>query len=221
MPQSGSTSSLGGLGSLGASFNQALSTDYSGQWNGPRYHNTAAACQHYYTMNFKWDYTTSGATSTWINYALDTTGISGTITVTSNFAPETPEQKVAREAADAFRAHIGKKAEKLLVALLTATQKKMWLAMGLLLIPSAVTPGRVYRLSRKTGLIRMYQDGVPMVDLCIHENEGLPLADRIIAMKFLIDAEEPELHRIALKHAVPAAERDPLRPELLKLAKAA
>ena len=45
--------------------------------------------------------------------------------------------------------------------------------------------------------------------------------DRVVAMKFLLEAEEPEVHRIANRHAIPVTGREPLRRELLELARVA
>ena len=42
-----------------------------------------------------------------------------------------------------------------------------------------------------------------------------------VAMKFLLEAEEPEVHRIANRHAIPVTGREPLRRELLELARVA
>jgi hypothetical protein len=135
--------------------------------------------------------------------------------------PEAPEERARREAYAAVQIIANKRADRLLVSLLTTRQKKMWMAMGFLLLPSATMPGVVYKVQRSTHMIRMYRDGVPEVDLCVHENEGLPLSDRVIAMKFLLETEESEIHKYANRHAVPIHSREPLRPELLKLARAA
>lgn len=122
-----------------------------------------------------------------------------TAVTTWEIRPPTPEEVAQAEAQRARLAVISKRADRLLVALLTSKQKAMWLRLGYILIPSAAMPGVVYKLPRQ-GMVGVYEEGHHVMDLCIHGNDALPLGDRIVSMKLLIEAEEAELHEIANVH---------------------
>lgn len=109
-----------------------------------------------------------------------------------------------------FTPEVLARAHKLLVHLLSSKQRRMWMRVGFILIPSASRPGVVYRISRETSLIREYREGYPVRDLCVHPNDvHLPLGDRIATLKLLVEAEEADLLATAIEHkvAVPAGYR--------------
>lgn len=96
-----------------------------------------------------------------------------------------------------------KRAEKLLRGMINTRQRKAWERWGFIDVPSPSQKHVAYRIP-KTGLVVMYEHGKAVKRLCIHNNEYLPEADKIVAMKMLIEAEEPELHRIANVHRMTA-----------------
>jgi len=94
-----------------------------------------------------------------------------------------------------------RRAERLLLGRVSARQRATWERFRYIIVPSRRTPGVVYRIPA-SGMIRMYERGRPVHDLCIHGHEALPDADRVLAMKLLAEAEEDELLRIAVRHTV-------------------
>lgn len=106
-----------------------------------------------------------------------------------------------------------KRAECLLRNMITSRQRKAWERWGFIDVPSPSKDHVAYRIP-KTGLIVMYEHGKPVKRLCIHGESGLPPADHIIAMKMLIEAEEPALLKTALVHKLQEANMERL-PMLL------
>lgn len=111
---------------------------------------------------------------------------------------------------------IFKRAERLLQSMLTKQQRRMYERFGFFDLPSPVQKHVAYRIP-KSGLIVMFEHGVPVKRLCIYEKEGLPPADWLIAAKLLVESEEPELLKIANHHkldvhipADPRVDRVPL-----------
>jgi hypothetical protein len=116
-----------------------------------------------------------------------------TFTTSAPLAPPSPAVLLAERRADRF-----------LRGLLTARQRRMWERFRYIIVPSPNRPGVVYRIPAH-GMIRQFERGRPVRDLCIHVNDDLPVGDRIVSFKLLIEAEEAELHRTANVHRIPSA----------------
>ncbi len=82
------------------------------------------------------------------------------------------------------------RAEALLAGFLTSEQLEVLKATGYLAVPSPRHPGRVYHIPRQPGQITVYENGRPVLKLCVQPCVRLPLADHILLHKLMIEGDE-------------------------------
>ena len=95
------------------------------------------------------------------------------------FSPEAPDWREAN-----------RRAEALLAEFLTAEQLQALKTTGYLAIPSPGHPGRIYHIPRRSGQVMVYENGRRVLQLCVQPREHLPVADRILLHKLLIEGDE-------------------------------
>jgi len=94
-----------------------------------------------------------------------------------------------------------KRAERLLDRLLTSRQRKYWDRNRYIDIQSPSRPNVLYRVPAY-GKIMCFESGKLTKRLCIYVLGSLPLADKILTLKMMIEADEPEFLKIANVHPV-------------------
>jgi hypothetical protein len=90
---------------------------------------------------------------------------------------------------------------------LTAAQWAQWLtARRFEVVGSA---GGRYRVERGVlgNIVALAPDGRPTHRLCVHPDEGLPLADMLVAQTLALQSDEPGVLRLANRHALRAEDR--------------
>ena len=83
-------------------------------------------------------------------------------------------------------------AEALLRDVLDAQEYEQLTKRAYIEVTSPTDPGRVYRIPRSPGLVRVYDHGVAVRDLCIQPVDYLPSADVIAMHKLMIQGAEHE-----------------------------
>ena len=89
------------------------------------------------------------------------------------------------------------RAEALLRDLLTEEQYRQLGRRGYLEVSSPSRPRRVYRVPRHQGQVKVYEDGVAIMALCVQPIEPVPDGDVVVMHKLMIEGNEEEYLRIA------------------------
>ena len=89
------------------------------------------------------------------------------------------------------------RAELLLKELLTEDEYRQLNRRGYLEVPSPSRPRRTYRVPRHQGQVRVYDDGVPTMALCVQPVEPMPDGDVVVMHKLMIEGNEAEYLRTA------------------------
>lgn len=95
----------------------------------------------------------------------------------------------------------GERAEALLRDVLDEGEYQQLTKHGYLDVRSPTDPQRIYRIPAYVGLVRMYEHGVAVRELCIQPLEPLPSADVIAMHKLMIRGDEQEYLIRARKYA--------------------
>ena len=107
----------------------------------------------------------------------------------------------------AFTAIAVKRAEQLLDRLLTSKQRRYWHRNRYVDIRSPAYPNRLYRIPAH-GQIMCFDSGKLTKRLCIYSLDRIPLADKIVALKVMIESDEQEFLKIAIPHPIREVGRD-------------
>jgi hypothetical protein len=96
------------------------------------------------------------------------------------------------QAVDSYRAEVSAKrrAEELLLAVLTTEQYCQLTRLGYIDIKSPHDHERIYRVPRGPGLVRVIEGGKETASLCLHPLEKLPDADSVVMHTLMIEADE-------------------------------
>lgn len=89
------------------------------------------------------------------------------------------------------------RAETLLRDLLSEEQYRLLGRRGYLEILSPSRPQRVYRVPRHQGQVKVYENGVAIMALCVQPVEPVPDGDVVVMHKLMIEGNEEEYLRIA------------------------
>jgi hypothetical protein len=91
-----------------------------------------------------------------------------------------------------------RRSEALLCELLTASEYQQLCAEGYLEVASPTRPGRIYRVPRGPGQVRVVEDGQHIERLCLQPARAtLPDADVVLMHKLLIQTDEETYLRTA------------------------
>ncbi len=85
-----------------------------------------------------------------------------------------------------------RRANALVRSLLTAHQFQQLRRRGYLEVPSPSIPQRVYRVPGSGGMVRVYEGGHAIMDLCLQPVETLPEGDVVVMHKLMIEGNEQE-----------------------------
>lgn len=89
------------------------------------------------------------------------------------------------------------RAEQLLAETLAPEEYVQLSRLGYIDVPSPNVPGRVYRVPKYRGRVRVYEDGRPVMSLCVQPVELVPDADVVLIHKLMIEGNEQEYLRLA------------------------
>lgn len=85
-----------------------------------------------------------------------------------------------------------RRANALMRAMLTSGQYQQLSRHGYIEVTSPNTPHRVYRIPGAGGLVRVYEQGHAIMDLCLQPVDPLPDGDVVVMHKLMIEANEQE-----------------------------
>ncbi|HCI79548.1 MAG TPA: hypothetical protein DHW02_07650 [Ktedonobacter sp.] len=84
------------------------------------------------------------------------------------------------------------RAKALLREILSDTQYQQLVKCGYLEVTSPTIDERVYRIPGSGGLVKVFERGCPVMELCLQPAEPLPDGDVIVMHKLMIEANEEE-----------------------------
>ncbi len=84
------------------------------------------------------------------------------------------------------------RAKVLLREMLSENQYQQLMRSGYLEVPSPTYDHRVYRIPGSGGLVKVYERGTPLMELCLQPAEPLPDGDVVVMHKLMIEANEQE-----------------------------
>lgn len=82
------------------------------------------------------------------------------------------------------------RAEELLCEFLDEREYEQWTRRDYVDVVSPHNAQRIYRIPRYIGLVRMYENGIAMCELCLRSVEPLPGPDVILMHKLMIQGDE-------------------------------
>lgn len=82
------------------------------------------------------------------------------------------------------------RAEELLREFLDEREYEQWTRRDYVDVVSPHNAQRIYRIPRYIGLVRMYENGIAMCELCLRSVEPLPGPDVILMHKLMIQGDE-------------------------------
>lgn len=111
------------------------------------------------------------------------------------------QQMVGRIPADVSRRVTpSDRAEALLRGVLDEAEYQQLTKCGYFDLRSPSEVERIYRIPRYCGLVRMYEHGVAVRELCVQSVEPLPTADILVMHKIMIQGNEQEYLACARKY---------------------
>lgn len=84
------------------------------------------------------------------------------------------------------------RARVLLREMLSETQYQQLIKCGYLEVASPSFDSRTYRIPGAGGLVKVYERGCPIMELCLQPAEPLPDGDVVVMHKLMIEANEQE-----------------------------
>ncbi len=84
------------------------------------------------------------------------------------------------------------RAKALLREMLTENQYQQMIKFGYLEVISPSIENRVYRIPSAGGLVKVYERGCAVMELCLQPAEPLPDGDVVVMHKLMIEANEQE-----------------------------
>jgi len=84
------------------------------------------------------------------------------------------------------------RAKVLLREMLSEGQYQQLIKFGYLEVPSPAYENRIYRIPGSGGLVKVYEKGCAVMELCLQPAEPLPDGDVVVMHKLMIEANEQE-----------------------------
>ncbi len=85
-----------------------------------------------------------------------------------------------------------RRANALLQEMVSESQYEQWLKFGYLEVSSPSIENRIYRIPGSDGLVKVYESGQEVMDLCLQPAEPLPESDVVLLHKLMIEGNEQE-----------------------------
>jgi hypothetical protein len=84
------------------------------------------------------------------------------------------------------------RAKVLLREMLSENQYQQLIKFGYLEVPSPTFDNRIYRIPGSGGLVKVFERGCAVMELCLQPSEPLPDGDVVVMHKLMIEANEQE-----------------------------
>lgn len=109
------------------------------------------------------------------------------------YLSQAPDGRIGRMR-DPMSEHLSaeSRARALLREMLTDSQYQQLVKFGYLEVPSPTIDNRVYRIPGAGGLVKVYERGCAVMELCLQPAEPLPDGDVVVMHKLMIEANEQE-----------------------------
>ena len=109
------------------------------------------------------------------------------------YLSQSPDSSVGR-LKDSVSDHLSaeSRAKVLLREMLSENQYQQLIKFGYLEIPSPTFNNRIYRIPGSGGLVKVFERGCAVMELCLQPAEPLPDGDVIVMHKLMIEANEQE-----------------------------
>jgi hypothetical protein len=109
------------------------------------------------------------------------------------YLSQSPDGRVSR-LRESVSEHLSaeSRAKALLREMLTENQYQQLIKFGYLEVPSPSIEHRVYRIPGSGGLVKVFERGSAVMELCLQPAEPLPDGDVVVMHKLMIEANEQE-----------------------------
>jgi len=109
------------------------------------------------------------------------------------YLSQSPDGRVSR-LRESVSEHLSaeSRAKALLREMLTENQYQQLIKFGYLEVPSPTIECRVYRIPGSGGLVKVFERGSAVMELCLQPAEPLPDGDVVVMHKLMIEANEQE-----------------------------
>ena len=109
------------------------------------------------------------------------------------YLSQTPDGRVGRFR-ESMNEHLSaeSRAKVLLREMLSEGQYQQLIKFGYLEVPSPSIENRIYRIPGSGGLVKVYEKGNAVMELCLQPAEPLPDGDVVVMHKLMIEANEQE-----------------------------
>lgn len=109
------------------------------------------------------------------------------------YLSQSPDGRVSR-LRESVSEHLSaeSRAKALLREMLTENQYQQLIKFGYLEVPSPTIEYRVYRIPGSGGLVKVFERGSAVMELCLQPAEPLPDGDVVVMHKLMIEANEQE-----------------------------
>ncbi len=109
------------------------------------------------------------------------------------YLSQSPDGRVSR-LRESVSEHLSaeSRAKALLREMLTENQYQQLIKFGYLEVPSPSIEYRVYRIPQAGGLVKVFERGSAVMELCLQPAEPLPDGDVVVMHKLMIEANEQE-----------------------------
>ena len=109
------------------------------------------------------------------------------------YLSQSPDGSVSR-LRDSVSEHLSaeSRAKVLLREMLSENQYQQLIKYGYLEVPSPTYDNRVYRIPGSGGLVKVFERGCAVMELCLQPAEPLPDGDVVVMHKLMIEANEQE-----------------------------
>jgi hypothetical protein len=110
------------------------------------------------------------------------------------YLSQSPDGGVGGRIRESVSEHLSaeSRAKVLLREMLTENQYQQLIRCGYLEVASPSTYNRIYRIPGAGGLVKVYEGGCPIMELCLQPAEPLPDGDVVVMHKLMIEGNEQE-----------------------------
>jgi hypothetical protein len=110
------------------------------------------------------------------------------------YLSQTPDGSISRHFRDSVSEHLSaeSRAKVLLREMLSEYQYQQLIKFGYLEVASPTFDSRIYRIPGSGGLVKVYERGSAVMELCLQPAEPLPDGDVVVMHKLMIEGNEHE-----------------------------
>jgi hypothetical protein len=110
------------------------------------------------------------------------------------YLSQSPSGGISRHLRDSVSEHLSaeSRAKVLLREMLSENQYQQLIKFGYLEVASPTFDSRIYRIPGSGGLVKVYERGCAVMELCLQPAEPLPDGDVVVMHKLMIEGNEQE-----------------------------